>query len=66
MFFPQTAAVAEGRRTFRSCLKHLPSFLFGEKKGPYVFFFFTVTNPRLLRMENDLMKNETISKVTVD
>lgn len=29
-------------------------------------FFFTVTNPRLLRMKNDLMKNETISKVTVD
>lgn len=39
MFFPQTAAVTEGRRTFRSCLKHLPSFLFGEKKGPYVVFF---------------------------
>lgn len=39
MFFPQTAAAAEGRRTFMSCLKYLPSFLFGEKKGPYVFFF---------------------------
>lgn len=37
----------------------------GKKEGPYVFF--TLTNPKLFRMEwLDFMKNETISKVTVD
>lgn len=37
MLFPQTAAADEGRGTFNSCLKHLPSFLFGEKR-PLRFF----------------------------
>lgn len=38
MLFPQTAAADEGRGTLQSCLKHLPSFLCGGKKGPYDFF----------------------------
>lgn len=62
--FPLTAAAAaEGRRTFRSC-KTSPQFLIWWKKRPLCIFLLLLSLDCL--EWNDLMKNETISKVTVE